>query len=445
VRSVKPLLALAVAFAGLLAYLVFVDAKKPVTPEGEEARDKVFGDVASDKIVSLRIVSSSGETSSLAKEKDVWQMTAPFTSRADEGEVSGITTNLASLEIQRVVDEQPKDLEPYGLDEPRMQLVFKTEGSDKERRLLVGNRTPTGGDLYAKRDTESRVFLIPSYLDTTFDRKPFDLRDKAILRFDRDKVDRLEIARDSGRVEAVKEGLDWLLTYPVKVRADYSTVESVVSRLHSAQMKNVVTEEATPADLRKWGLDKPAVTATVGAGSSRATLAFGASTPENDVYARDVSTSRVVTVGSDLADEVRKDASDLRRKDVFEFRPFNVSRLEISRGSETQVFEKSAGKDGAEKWRRTAPAAADVDAAKMETLLSRLTALRAQSFTDQPKAAGGPELVVSAKFDDGKKSEHVRFERAGGEVLAVREQEPGAARVAATEFDEALKALDELK
>ena len=444
-RSVKPLLALAVAFAGLLAYLVFVDAKKPVTPEGEETRDKVFGDVASDKIVSLRIVSSAGETSSLVKEKDAWQMTAPFTSRADEGEVSGITTNLASLEIQRVVEEQPKDLEPYGLAEPRMQLAFRTEGSDKERRLLVGNRTPTGGDLYAKRDAEPRVFLIPSYLDTTFDRKPFDLRDKAILRFDRDKVDRLEIARDSGRLEAVKEGLDWLLTHPVKVRADYSTLESVVSRLHSAQMKTVVTEEATPEDLRKWGLDKPAVTATVGAGSSRASLAFGASTPENDVYARDVSTSRVVTVGSDLRDEVRKDASDLRRKDAFEFRPFNVSRLEISRGSETHVFEKSAGKDGAEKWRRTSPAAADVDAAKMETLLSRLTALRAQSFTDQPKAAGQPALVVSAKFDDGKKTERVRFERAGGEVLAIREEEPGAARVASTEFDEALKALDELK
>ena len=233
-RSVKPLLALAVAFAGLLAYLVFVDAKKPVTPEGEETRDKVFDDVASDKIVSLRIVGSAGETSSLVKEKDVWQMTAPFTSRADEGEVSGITTNLASLEIQRVVEDQPKDLEPYGLAEPRMQLAFKAEGSDKERRLLIGNRTPTGGDLYAKRDGEPRVFLIPSYLDTTFDRKPFDLRDKAILRFDRDKVDRLEIARDSARVEAVKEGLDWLLTHPVKVRADYSTVESLVSRLHSA-------------------------------------------------------------------------------------------------------------------------------------------------------------------------------------------------------------------
>lgn len=444
-RSVKPLLALAVAFAGLLAYLVFVDAKKPVTPEGEETRDKVFDDVASDKIVSLRIVGSAGETSSLVKEKDVWQMTAPFTSRADEGEVSGITTNLASLEIQRVVEDQPKDLEPYGLAEPRMQLAFKAEGSDKERRLLIGNRTPTGGDLYAKRDGEPRVFLIPSYLDTTFDRKPFDLRDKAILRFDRDKVDRLEVARGDGRVEAVKEGLDWLLTHPVKVRADYSTVESLVSRLHSAQMKTVVTEEATPAELRKFGLDEPAVTATVGAGSSRATLAFGASAPENDVYARDVSTSRVVTVGSDLRDEVRKDASDLRRKDVFEFRPFNVSRLEISRGSETYVFEKSADKDGGEKWRRTRPAAADVDAAKMETLLSRLTALRAQSFTDQPKADGQPELVVSAKFDDGKKTERVRFERAGGEVLALREEDPGAARVGSTEFDEALKALDDLK
>lgn len=444
-RSAKPLLALAVVFGGLLAYLFFVDAKRPLTSEEEETRDKVFDGVTSDTIASLRIESSGGESATLVKEKDTWQMTEPFTSRADEGEVSGITTNLATLEIQRVVEENPKDLSSYGLAEPRIVVAFKTSGSDTERRLMIGSRTPTGGDLYAKRDADPRVFLISSYLDTTFDRQPFDLRDKSILKFDRDKVDRLEIMREGGRVEAVKDGLDWMLTHPVKVKADYSIVEGIVSRLHSAQMKSVVTEDASQAELRKWGLEKPAVTATVAAGSSRATLAIGGSTPENDVYVRDLSTSRVVTAASDLLDEVRKEASDLRRKDVFEFRPFNVSRLEIARGSETFVFEKTKAEDGTEKWRRTSPSAADVDAAKMETLLSRLTALRAQSFVDAPRGRGEAALTVAARFDDGKKNERVRFERSGGDVLALRDGEPGAAKLAATEFDEALKALDDLE
>jgi hypothetical protein len=439
----RSLIALTVIFAGLVGYWYFVDRNKPVTPEGTEVRDKVFG-IESDKIESLRIKSSAGETSSLVKDKDVWQLKEPVAVRADESEVSGITSNLSSLEIQRVVDENPKDVGQYGLSQPRVEIAFKTGG--KERRLAIGEKTATGGDLYARRDNEPRVFLIPAYLDTTFDRKPFDLRDKSILKFDRDKVDRLELARDGQRVEAVKGGLDWLLTVPVKTRADYSAVEGLVTRLQSAQMKAVVAENPSSADLEKWGLAKPGVTATVGAGSSRASLAFGKATPEseNDVYARDLSQPMVVTVAKDLLDEVKKDVSELRRKDIFEFRSFNVSRLEITRGSDTYVFEKVKGSDNVEKWRRTSPKAGDVDTAKMETALTKLTAMRAQSFVQTPSGAV-PALTVAARFDEGKKNERVRIDRKGDEVLAVRGDEPDAARVNASELDEALTALDALK
>ena len=41
-RSGKGLLALAIVLAGLVAYLYFVDAKKPVTEAGVEQHDKVF-------------------------------------------------------------------------------------------------------------------------------------------------------------------------------------------------------------------------------------------------------------------------------------------------------------------------------------------------------------------------------------------------------------------
>jgi hypothetical protein len=439
-RSGKPLMVLAIVLGGLIG-LYYYDQKKPA-PEGGEARDKVF-DVEADKIVSLRIKSSAGETSSLTKEKDAWSLTAPFASRADQSEVSGITTNLSSLQVAGVVDENPKDVKQYGLAEPRIEVAFKAGG--KDRRLLIGEKTAMGGDLYARRDNEPRVFLISGYLETTFDRKPFDLRDKSILKFDRDKVDRIEIVHDNARVEAVKSGLDWMLTAPVKARADYSAVEALITRLQSAQMKSVVADQAAPADLEKWELGKPAVTATVGAGSSRATLALGKGTPEGDVYARDTSQPMVVTVGKDLLDDVNKRPDDLRRKDIFEFRPFNVSRLEITRGSDTHVFEKTKGSGDAEKWKRTAPKAADLDSGKMDDFLSKLTSLRAQSFVDQVPAGAEPAVTVAGRFDDGKRNERVRIDRKDGDAFAIRGEEPGAARFPASELEDALKALDAVK
>jgi hypothetical protein len=170
-RSGKSLLVLAVLFGGLLAYLYFVDADRPLTPAGEQ-RDKVFAGVESSKIQELQVTGSAGETAALRRDGDDWRLTAPVEGRADDSEVSGITSNLESLEIQAVVDEEPTDLEQYGLQEPRVRVAFKADGDTTERRLLLGIRTPTGGDLYARSDDATRVFLVPAYLETSLTRRP---------------------------------------------------------------------------------------------------------------------------------------------------------------------------------------------------------------------------------------------------------------------------------
>ena len=122
-RGGRSLLVLFLAFGGLLAYLYFVDAKKPVTEEGVEKRDKVFT-VDADKLDELKVKSSSGETSTVKKTKDGWRLVEPLTAKVDESAVTGITSNLASAEIQSIVDEAPKDLQAYGLDKPRIEIAF---------------------------------------------------------------------------------------------------------------------------------------------------------------------------------------------------------------------------------------------------------------------------------------------------------------------------------
>jgi len=45
---------------------------------------------------------------------------------ADDAEISGITSNLASLEVQRVVDDRASDLKQYGLDPARIEVTFSS-------------------------------------------------------------------------------------------------------------------------------------------------------------------------------------------------------------------------------------------------------------------------------------------------------------------------------
>ena len=211
-------------------------------------------------------------------------------------------------------------------------------------------------------------------------------------------------------------------------------------------MKSVASEAAT--DLKEYGLDKPATTVTVGLGSARAGLAIGKKAEGGDVYARDVSKNQVVTVGGDLLTDLQKGVTEYRRKDVFEFRPYNLTRLEVTRGSDVVAFErlKGKGKDGADVWQNVNAKKA-VDGTKFESVLAKLSGLRAQSFADAKTKTGldAPVLVTKATYDDGKKTETVRFGREGTAAYAGRADEPGASTLDTPEFEELIKSLDGLK
>ena len=143
--------------------------------------------------------------------------------------------------------------------------------------------------------------------------------------------------------------------------------------------------------LAKYGLDKPALTVTVGAGSSKASLAFGKE-EEGTLYARDLARPMVFGVDTSLLADLKKPADDYRNKNVFEFRSFNLARLRIARGTDTHEFVKVPAKaaNEADKWQRTTNggAAIDVETEKMDDLLSKLTNLRGDSFV-----AAGPAQI----------------------------------------------------
>ncbi len=442
-RGLLTLGVLVALLGGLAGYLYYVDAEKPV---GEtEEKPKVFA-VEADQIEALKVSTIAGGVAELSKAADGWSLTSPQALRADESEVTGITSNLASVTIQRVVDENPSNLGDYGLREPVAEVGFKVKGATAFKTLQIGTKTPTGSDVYAKTADDKKVFLVSGYLESTFNRTPFDLRDKKIIVFDREKVDRVEVRHGASLVSLVKANGEWRMTAPVAARGDFGAIEGLISKLQSAQMKAVVTED--PAEFGKYGISPPAAEVTIVSGSARAAMAFGTKTPDNFIHVRDLSKSLVVTAPADLFDEIEKGATEYRRKDVFEFRAFNLDRIEITRATVTVAFErlKGKGKDGADAWQKVG-AKTPVDATKFEAFLTKLSGSRAQSFPDDKIKTGldAPVATVKTTFDDGKKTETVTFGRAGAEVFAGRADEPGASKLDATEFDETLKALDEFK
>jgi hypothetical protein len=391
--------------------------------------------VEADQIDEVTVKSESGEQTTLKKSGTDWQIAAPVTADADDAEAPGIARNLATLEQQRVVEENPADLKEFGLAEPRIRVTFKAGG--QEHALLIGSKTPTGSDLYAKTGAGPKVFLISSFLESTFNRTTFDLRDKSALNVDRDAADRVEIVAGTHSMKFAKKDGQWRITEPAVPRADLPAVEGLVSRLDGVQMKKIVAQNAD--DLDKYGLDKPAATVRVGAGSAEATLLIGAKAEEGEVYAKDSSRPDIFTIEATLLEDLQKGAGEFRQKDIFDARAFNTTRVEITRAGQTTVIEKAD-----DKWRRTAPAAKDADSAKVDALLSALTSARADAFVEATPAKATQEAAVTLKFDDGKE-ERVTFFRSGEDAFAVRADTPGAAKFSASVLDGIVKAIDEAK
>lgn len=436
-RGLKSTIALLAVLIGLVAYIYFVDSKKPASG-APETKAKAFT-VDADQIEEIHMKPATGDPSRVQKANGTWQLIEPEKTDADQGQVSNAATSLATLEINRVVDENPSDLAQYGLNPPKAEVAFRVKGQKEPRQLLIGEKTATGSDLYAKTPDQKRVFLISGYLENTFERTPFDLRDKTALKFDQSKADGVEIVHD-GTTALAKTGSEWVLTKPYKARADFASAEAVLTSLSSLQMQKIVESEAK--DLAKYGLDKPDATITINSGSTRASLALGKKEGES-VYARDLSRPIVFTIAAMTAADLEKDTGTLRRKDMFDGRSFNTTRVELRRGGETLAFDKSKGKDGKDVWKNAA--GKEVDTAKVEDMLTKLSNVRAQLFQDRvDPVLKMPTLVATLKLDNNV-METVTFARSGNAVLASREGEPGSATVEVMPFNDTMTAIDAVK
>jgi hypothetical protein len=305
-RSFLLLLAFA---AGVGAYVWFVEMPRDTTAPDTPA-EKVFTNLDAMQIQRVAITNEAGEQSTLSRSGDRWTLAEVEGADVDPTEASNITSGLAALESQRVVDEQPPSLAEYGLEKPRVTVSF-TDGAGAEQTILFGNKTPAGGDLYAKLASSPRVFLVGSWLDETFNRSRFDLRDKAVARFSRDAVTNVTITSSAGTVSLAQSGGEWRLTAPSESPADNAAADALVNAVASARMQSIVET----ADAAAMGLNRPAVTVAITAGPTRAVLEIGGPSADGTLYARDTVRGLVFTVEAALAAELTKSADDLRKKD----------------------------------------------------------------------------------------------------------------------------------
>ena len=360
-----------------------------------------------------------------------WQITAPQTLGADQSAVSGVVSSLSSLSSDRLVEEKAADVEQFGLASPKLELDI-TAKNNQVHKLLIGDETPASSGVYAKLESDPRVFTIASYTKNNLDKSLNDLRDKRLLTIDPDKVTRLDLSSSQQQIEFGRDKDQWQILKPKPLRADGYQVDELVRKLGDAKMDLASDDQKKAGSAFASG--KPVATAKVTSNSGTQELQVRKN--KDDYYAKSSVVAGVYKVGSDLGQALDKKLDAFRNKKLFDFGYSDPEKVAIRNGTKTYFLTKSR-----EDW--WSGDGKKLDSSAADNVISDIRDLQAKSFADS--GFGTSTLEISVISNGGKRSETIQISKSGDGYIARRQNEPALYILESKPVEDLQKAADDLK
>ena len=371
--------------------------------EQQAARDeqakKVFHLQETD-LSDLSLVRGKDEVR-LVKKDQVWRLTAPLNTKADQTVVGSMLTTLARLRQERDLGAE-KDLKPFGLDKPGLVVKFTAQG--QPHQLAVGAKVPGDQNYYVLRDQDPHLLTISAGSKDSLDRQLLALRDKTLLAFIIGEVKGLRVKGPKTAVALEKTGPQtwgWVGRPDFRVRGD--RVWKLLRDLHIARAKNFL--EPPPKNLAALDLvpdRQTEITVVTPAGDQ--TFWLGAK-KDDAVYARLGAGGPVALVDAALADEVDQTLASLEDRRLWSGAIAAVHQVVWGPPGKTWTARKD--QDG---WKITGPdqAATQQPAARLEMALWNFQKIEGEKIPPPGDAPpGSPAFVLELLDQAGKPLLHL--------------------------------------
>ncbi len=333
-RTALIYLTLFLVLAGYFYYFEVVGRR--TRTEQEEAARHLF-QVDKAQITSLRL--NKGETRPIHLTKNGhWQIVEPIHTRGDEFAVQSLLTSLESLKMEREVEAAAQDLQPFGLDQPTLNISFFAAGSQHE--LRIGTKAVVGNQYYASSDPENRVVLIAGEKRQSLDKSLSDLRSKEFFTANSDEVERIELDRGKNELVLTRaENKLWRAPAAVEVKIKTSKVERFLGRLLRLRAKEFLDNEEDNFAL--LGLDPAKIRLEIATQEKTETLLLGNTKEDESVYAKGGELPGVALVQKSLLDELPQTLSDLEDRTLLVFDLDQVRTLALVLAGETARLERN--------------------------------------------------------------------------------------------------------
>src|SRR5579863_2780273 len=403
-----------VLLAGLAVAVVWSNRIEKAK-EGKPAADappKILS-IKEDQVKQIDIKHRAGESTTVKfNDSGRWQITSPQALEADAGAVASITSAAANLNSERMVDSNATDLASYGLAPPLLEVDFTTKDG-KTTKLMLGENTPTGSAVYAKLDGDPRLFTTGAFNKSSFDKVAKDLRDKRLLKFDQEKISRIEYTAKKQTFEFGKTGENgWQIVKPKPMRVDASLMDGLVIKLKAAAMDTSGAEEDAKKAATAFASAPVVAIAKVTDPGGTETLEVRKS--KDTYYAKSSVVDGVFKLSKEMGDSLDQSPGDFRNKKIFDFGFSDPTRIEVKDGAKNAVYEKNG-----EKW---TSAGKPIDAVSIQAFIDKLRDLSAIKFPESGFTI--PAVTLTVVSDGGKRTEKVEIAAAGASFIARREGEP---------------------
>jgi uncharacterized protein YpmB len=361
-------------FLVLLAFVLLFEFKG----KGEKDEGEKLLALSSDDVQKMTLKKEDETITFQKNEEGEWLITEPLAAKADKYEVDRLASDFSDLKIERLVEEEPEELEKYGIPQKEINLWFKDK--DKPIKILIGIENPLDNTFFAKRDDETRVVLIPSNLKSLMEKSLFDFREKNIFKFESDDVKSVKLQAKKTLWVASKKGEEWFFRNPVNALAKSSKIDDILSSLSGLKAKEFVSEEKKKADVKKYGLDRPEYEITLGMPLENQEVTFSLHKEEDKLYATTSISTKIVEAEDSLLSDLEKEAGELREKEVANFYSWEANRLQLKMGE----IDWELVKDEEDNWHFESPLKEEADKSKVQTFIRKIESLEAEEFIDPP-------------------------------------------------------------
>jgi len=333
-----------------------------IREQEKELKEKLYS-FSPDDVSKIELIDPLNKIT-LIKEKNLWKITQPINTDAEQDTISTFLDNIKNVKIQKELKVNKNKLEEFGLKLGK-EIIKLYKHNQLIADLTLGNQTPSYGNIYLYEAIQNKIFLSSSSLEEDLKFDLYKLREKRITNFKSENVKAFTILsnnKEETRCEIQNDS--WYVTKPKHVLANNIKISSFLATMEYLKAESFEDKATSLSDFK---LDNPdyLVSIVIDDKGTEQKISISAMN-NNDIYAAVNGKPPIVKISSNIYENLKKGWTQFRENRPLAFNSFNVIRIILNNKGKIFELVKDTKED---KWTMVKPAKAEADTTKVNQFL----------------------------------------------------------------------------